>query len=69
MELAGCQYQAFDLISLPLGTLFVLVLLLTGEILTINGIQFRRRSADTRMIEELRVVDDSSPPTKTHPAP
>jgi hypothetical protein len=44
-------------IYLPLSTLFVVVVFLSGGLLIINGLLARRRTAATRTLEELRAID------------
>jgi len=77
--LAGAAYGVAEVVRrfrrrpphvyLPLGTLFVVVVFLSGGLLIINGLRARRRSAATRTIEELRVIDDAIAQPNQKPTP
>jgi hypothetical protein len=55
-------------IYLPLSALFIVVTFISGGLLIIDGLRARKRSADTRIIEGLRITEDTNaapiqPPT------
>lgn len=67
--LAGATYGVAEIVRrlrsrpprvrLPLGTVFILVVFLSGGLLIVNGLLARKRSAETRVLEELRVIDEA----------
>lgn len=44
-------------VSLPLGVLFVVVVFFSGGVLMVRGLLMRKHSAETRILEDLRVVE------------
>ena len=44
---------------LPFGTLFVVIALLSGALLVANGFRAMRHTADTQILEELRLQPDA----------